>query len=292
MNLQRFCAACVSQARHVSQAHLHSCCIKVGNPILSTCRAQYTLLHWLQSDDECAVTRYNGFDTEFVKPASVQIDASTWKQLGTRVKLIYLRKQHPELLDVAFGNPQALTALGKEYGVDFSDYELDTPSFMPMSTQYQNFRYAISIGRKNCWADRLRYLLMSPMAVLLQLGRPCVEYWEDLLVPYQHYIPVDASLDNLTAAIAWGNDHVAEVQQIVHNANALMAEVLSLSGLYYYTENVLATLAQKQRAAATSSGKTVTVLKGAKRFTCTADQSICQFGGKTKSSFWHAADEL
>ena len=58
----------------------------------------------------------------------------------------------------------------------------------------------------------MRYLLMSPCLVLLQTGRPCKEYWEIHLQPYIHYVPVDAELNNLTAAIEWANSNVQHVR--------------------------------------------------------------------------------
>ena len=133
----------------------------------------------------------------------------TWKTLGTRLKLIHLRDRRPDLLDVNLGH---LAELSEQYGVDFSQYELDGPAFLPMETQYAQFRMVLSVGRKNCWADRLRYLLMSPCLVLLQTGRPCKEYWEIHLQPYIHYVPVDAELNNLTAAIEWANSNVQHVR--------------------------------------------------------------------------------
>jgi hypothetical protein len=101
------------------------------------------------------VRMHNGRHSRFT-----HINSSNWQSLGSRLKLIHLKRLHPTLLDVNLR--ESLTKLGTEYGIDLSDYAVDLPRIISMAEQAKTFRYTISIGRKNCWADRLRYLLLSP----------------------------------------------------------------------------------------------------------------------------------
>jgi hypothetical protein len=121
--------------------------------------------------------------------------------------------------------------------------------------------------------------------VLLQEGRPCKEYWEELLVPYVHYIPVDANLDNLTSAIEWGNVHLDKVERIVASANKLMKQVLSLNGIYLYGAAVLQRIAARQPVE-----RPVVRIVGSKRFSCDKTSGECTFGTTKKSGLWLEAE--
>lgn len=90
----------------------------------------------------------------------IHVNSSNWRKIGTRLKLLHLRQERPDLLNVNLR--ESLSKLGGEYGIDLSNYSVDAPHTLSMNEQAQQFRYTISIGRKNCWADRLRYLLLSP----------------------------------------------------------------------------------------------------------------------------------
>ena len=52
------------------------------------------------------------------------------------------------------------------------------------------------------WADRLRHLLLSG-AVVLKQETGVGEWWEPLLKPWRHFVPVSSTLHNLSAAVSW-----------------------------------------------------------------------------------------
>jgi hypothetical protein len=68
---------------------------------------------------------------------------------------------------------------------------------------------------------------------------PCYEWFEPFFVPGQHFVPVDGNFRNLSAAIVWAQTHDAEAQQIVAAANERAKEVVSVAGLYEYSEALL-----------------------------------------------------
>lgn len=203
-------------------------------------------------------------------------NATTWKTLGTRLKLIHIRQQRPDLLDLHLGHTDQLT---EEYRVDFGEYSFDSPAFLSMDVQFQRFRFVLSIGRKNCWADRLRYLLLSPCLVLLQVGRPCQEFWEQHLMPYVHYVPVDSQLDNLTAAIEWAIANPTAAQRIVRSANKLMQHIWSANGIYYYVRSLLRELAKPEAPHVNITGPLAT----ARLFRC-HNGVQCKYGYDNRTS--------
>ena len=88
------------------------------------------------------------------------------------------------------------------------------------------------------WADRLRHLLLSG-AVVLKQDSGIVEWWEPLLVPYVHYVPVASDLANLSAAVQWVRTHPDEAAAIARRAGELVERVLSTAALAEYAAAVL-----------------------------------------------------
>ena len=122
---------------------------------------------------------------------------------------------------------------------------------------------------------------MSPTLVLLQIGRPCIEFWESFAQPYVHYVPVAADLSNLTYAIEWASQpqQVDVVKQIIRSANSLMQDIWSTSGLYYYSRSLMRSLAAAvDEASATNDDLKVMRLKGSRMYVCNGNGTICKFG--------------
>ena len=106
---------------------------------------------------------------------------------------------------------------------------------------------AINVEGSDGWADRLRHLTLSGSVVLKQ-DAGVVEWFEPLLRPFEHALPVSSSLHNLTASIAWVRAHQEEARAIANRSADLMEELLSSDGLLEYATSLwrgYATLATK-----------------------------------------------
>ena len=79
---------------------------------------------------------------------------------------------------------------------------LDSPKDMSLSEQAAKFQMFVHVEGNGGWADRLRHLLLSGSALLKQ-DSGVVEWYEPLLVPGRHYVPVSSTFANLSAAIVW-----------------------------------------------------------------------------------------
>ena len=66
-----------------------------------------------------------------------------------------------------------------------------------------------------------------------------MEAWHEGLRPYEHYVPVDANLRNLSEAVLWARAHDEEAKRIVRAANAATRELLQPSAMFRYAEEVL-----------------------------------------------------
>ncbi len=156
-----------------------------------------------------------------------------WKKCG-RMQLVIRQKEYPDLLDVAITDSR----------VAEDEFPNSSPLYMSMQEQ-QRFKYIIYAEGHCGWANRLRHLLFSSSAVILQ-QTPCIEYYGMMLEPYVHYIPVNYHFTDLAEKIRWGNDNDDKVKEIVRNANAFAARVLSQRSTEIFAAALLVTHAAHQ----------------------------------------------
>lgn len=168
-----------------------------------------------------------------------------------RFALMYQRCRHPTLLNVraqvARNGRELSTRLWREAGLlGVAEYvaceaeatSKDGPSYVSMEQQARRFQMTINVEGSSGWADRLRHLLLSGMVVLKQ-DAGITEWWEALLVPYVHYVPVSSTLHNLSDAVLWVRAHQTEARAIARDAAALVEALLSPHALVAYFAHLL-----------------------------------------------------
>lgn len=168
--------------------------------------------------------------TEILATSHLMTSPANWWELGARPRLAFEQEKHSHLFNINFNNAADMK---KKLGKHFASMHLKEPEYITMEDQMKTFKYIINTGRNSCWADRLRSLLLAPMAVIRQ-HTPCEEYWEPLLQPNVHFLPTDSNFDNISAVVEWAIEHDKEVQAIVRNANEFADQILSAEGLYRY----------------------------------------------------------
>ncbi|KAJ1470676.1 hypothetical protein T484DRAFT_1846860 [Baffinella frigidus] len=72
--------------------------------------------------------------------------------------------------------------------------------------------YEVHVGN-NGFADRL-WRLMALGLTVFKVDNGWKEFYYDLLVPWEHYIPVNASLSDLCERLAWARTHPDEAKRI------------------------------------------------------------------------------
>lgn len=181
-----------------------------------------------------------------------------WRKQG-RLALMGQQCSFPELLDVhlsgVHGQGHHILAFeDAEYhqcihamlsGVATSN----VPKWLTIHEQAARYRYVVHVEGVGGWADRLRHLLLSGALVLKQ-ETGVVEWFEPLLAPFVHYVPVSSTLHNLSAAVRWAREHDAEAQRIAQAGARRMREVSSVSAMAYYQGQLIERYAHAYRRAA------------------------------------------
>jgi len=100
------------------------------------------------------------------------------------------------------------------------------------------YKYII-YAEGNCfWADRLNRELFGP-STLLKQETPCGQFYEPLLQPMGHYVPVDFFFKDLPDRVRWLRENDAEARRMVHSANDFARDFLSLAGIEIYVHQLL-----------------------------------------------------
>jgi hypothetical protein len=117
---------------------------------------------------------------------------------------------------------------------------------IPMNKQL-SYKYIINIDGHSA-TNRFSYLLQSGCLILnvesyYVIGNQ--RWYDHLIKPYVHYIPIKYDLSDLEEKIIWCRNNDIKCIQIVKNANELYNEYFTKEGLMKYTSMLLNTIANK-----------------------------------------------
>ena len=167
-----------------------------------------------------------------------------WRQQG-RLALMWQHCNHPELLNVFMRGVQGPDPQVGKPLLDIEDFTrcitkmgIHKEKVLSLADQARRFRYIVHVEGVGGWADRLKHLLLSYATVLKQ-DMGVLEWFEPLLHPYVHFVPVTSTLSNISDSIHWLHHHEDEALQIANSAAALGQEIFSLGSLSVYMEELL-----------------------------------------------------
>lgn len=110
-----------------------------------------------------------------------------------------------------------------------------------MTTQEQaGHKYIINIDG-HVRAFRLS-MELNMGSVILLVDSPWKLWYSDMLVPYEHFVPVKQDLSNLIAQIQWCRDNDATCEQIARNAKKFFEIYLRKDGILDYMQKTLVDL--------------------------------------------------
>lgn len=161
------------------------------------------------------------------------IDDTNWLSLS-RSRLQYLGWTRPDLLDVAVKVEASHRQIFEGY-----TNRLVSAHYMSTLEQALRFRHVIYVEGWCGWADRLKVLLLFNSTIFVQ-QTPCREYYQDLMKPYVHYVPVDGRFQRLESRIAWAQRRRRAAERIALNSLALAERYLSEDAMRCYMNMIFA----------------------------------------------------
>lgn len=103
--------------------------------------------------------------------------------------------------------------------------------------EQSEYKYIINIDGHSS-AFRLS-LELNMNSVVLLVGSKYKMWFRDFLVPYKHYVPVQADLSDLISQIKWCKSHDNECEQIARNARTFYNTFLVKEGIFDYLQKLL-----------------------------------------------------
>lgn len=135
-----------------------------------------------------------------------------------RIELAKLSNKYPDLLDAGITEFVKRDKIDVDGTVYFTipDQSLKKPK-KPMNEQSE-FKYILNV-EGNGHAYRKSYLFFLG-GVVLNVNSKFISWFDHLLVPYYHFIPIKEDLSNLIDIIKWCNKNESLCEKIAHNGLA------------------------------------------------------------------------
>jgi hypothetical protein len=127
----------------------------------------------------------------------------------------------------------------------FVDYHGAKDTFISLNNQSKLYRYVLSVEGYGGWTDRLYDLIATPDMVVMNQEHPCDLWFEPLLKPFVHYIPVAHDFRNLVGRVQWANRHLNTVLNIQSRAKLFAKKYLSKRGILDYSQAFLEMYTQR-----------------------------------------------
>jgi hypothetical protein len=149
----------------------------------------------------------------------------------TRPLLKEISNQYPKLFDI-------INIMPNNWSINNS-----IPNYLSLPDLI-NYKYLIDIGG-NGYSGRLKFLLFSKRPLLI-VDRKYIEYFQNDLIPYIHYIPVKMDLSDLLEQVNWMKNNYEKSLEIAKNAFEFavnnFTEDKLLDRVYYVYNNINKTL--------------------------------------------------
>lgn len=155
-----------------------------------------------------------------VEPRSKKMFWRGMKYPKLRGPLVDLSSQYPDLIDAKFSKPNK-----------------NDSDFISLEDAVLGYSYFIDLQASG-WSPRVKYFLQSHRLTFLQ-ERFHKAYYEEYLIPMEHYIPIKKDLSDLIDKINWANKNPKEAKRISDNAFNFSLEHLSISSVNKKWEEVI-----------------------------------------------------
>lgn len=238
----------------------YECIWGEGHPLISHCYSEYcpilsmtTTRHYsdipMPTWDDCKriSTTITTAPIEWNDKKSVAVFRGTSTGMGTncrnnmRLKVLKLGKDNPDLLDVGitkWNTRPRKTSKDKVYSI-ISPKIIEMYPLKEFLSYEEQSRYKYIINIPGHTTSFRLSTLLGLKSVVLHVPHKYYMWFEPMLKPYIHYVPVRSDLQDLVKQVKWciKNDDICK--NIVNNANAFYNKYLSKTGMMEYMLTVL-----------------------------------------------------
>lgn len=120
--------------------------------------------------------------------------------------------------------------------IEIEELPFDKVNFLSPVEQ-SNYKYIVNVDG-HVSAFRLS-LELNMGCVILMVDSAWKMWYKDLLVPYEHYVPVKADLSDIIDQIKWCRDNDEKCQEIVRNAQLFFDTYLQRDGILDYMQKTI-----------------------------------------------------
>jgi hypothetical protein len=187
------------------------------------------------------------------KPIAVFRGGSTgcgWTaDTNPRLQAVQLSKAHPDLLDAQLTKITSTMKIHKTRRAGrVNAKEFKEGTFIPFEKQSE-YKYILQLDG-NVAAYRLAKSMLLGSVILLQESGSTL-WFQHLLKPYVHYVPVKDDLNDVITQIEWCNSREKECETIAKNARELALKVLTKESMFHELGRAI----ESARAIAKTNGK-------------------------------------
>jgi hypothetical protein len=198
----------------------------------------YPILNWTQ---RCQTPIWRGSAWKKHGGTSVKNESLVLERVlskSPRFRAVLFSKEHPNLLDARISDPKngfmsphlpKQKELWKRNATNGLHKLLPIHAILPREyyAQYQSAVVLCGLGA----AFRTPIHMSTATAVILQKC-PFEEWYHSYMVPWQHYIPLDLELHNLSQTMQWVRDHPDQVYEIAKRGRQFYEDYLSFERNY------------------------------------------------------------
>ncbi|KAL3938058.1 MAG: hypothetical protein SGBAC_006959 [Bacillariaceae sp.] len=186
--------------------------------------------------DRCTTPIWRGSAWSEPGPINTEDESKILEQLAqksTRIRTVLYSKDHPEMLDSRISDSK--NGLMNEKGLWRKNTTNGLNKVLPIHSipsreYYTQFQTALVLCGRGA-PFRTPIHLSTETAVVLQTC-PYQEWYQGYMIPWEHYIPLDHDLNNLSETMEWVRDHPVELESIAKNGRQFYEKYLSFQRNY------------------------------------------------------------
>jgi len=169
-------------------------------------------------------------------PFSAKKNKVLWRGAATGLKIRYdfVKKyqntKNPNI-DIKF------TLFPQKFPEDYKIEDFQKGNKMSISEMLK-YKFLISI-EGNDVATNLKWCLLSNSVVLQPIPTKCSWFMEDMLIPFEHFVPLNDDLTDVEEKLQWCMNNLQKCEQISKNATIYMHQFLDTENEKYITNEVI-----------------------------------------------------